>query len=120
MNIKETAHAFVGDLSVTYSLMQAPESNLWYVRVDADGPAASRSEISGAFPADGRSAHRFFILVSHGEVTPCTLLSLYDDFRFAEEEPLSPYPAAEPPSLCHPADALCVAGKIPEPTVVPS
>lgn len=99
MNIKEKFHTFVGDLSVTYSLLQDPQTDLWYVRADADGPAASRSETSGAFPQEGEEARCFFRMVIRGGVTPCTLLALYDDFRLEAEDPLaSPLRGTPPPS----------------------
>ena len=51
-----------------------------YVVVEAEDERGKRSEKSGRFPPDGRMADAFLALLLRCEVSPYTLVEVYDEF----------------------------------------
>ena len=66
-------------LTYTYRLGHT-EGGYPYVEVTAEDKNGVRRERSGPFPPDGLLAREFFLLLMRCEVSPYTLVEVYDEF----------------------------------------
>ena len=69
----------IAGLQYTYRLLYTA-GGYPYIEVIAEDKRGIRREKSGLFPPDGRLARAFFALLVRCEVSPCSLVEVYDEF----------------------------------------